>query len=476
MSDDETPEENTGALTRRGLLKNGLAATASIAAIAATGAAIAQSNTSEPSGKRSTPARKFRAWVSRGEGRNRTTLQELTLRPIKGRQVVVRTEAASLCYFNVSTVLGMRPEVDPKSVPPAMRAFQEKANSMAIIQGHGGVGIVEAVGPEVRRVKVGDRVCVSGTPQCGVCYQCLRGRSDMCQFLGPAQVPGNLTQIAQMRDGTPVHANSEIGGLAELMVTYEEWVVPVASKASAAELGMVCSCVSVAGLGATTSQGTATLLPGSTAAVMGCGPLGLSAVQGARIAGASTIIAVDPISARREVARKLGATYVLDPNAEGDRLVAKVQEISMRANPSVWGGGRTAGMMLGGAGADFVVEAVGADWIAPKSEAGPDPTGVLPMRQAYDMVAGGGHLVTTGLPSGAISFPAALFSIGGRTHHAGQAGGCSPLRDIPRFVSLLDSGKFDAKTMLTSVVPFDRVVEAYEDVAYRMTVFAIMTV
>ena len=117
---------------------------------------------------------------------------------------------------------------------------------MALIQGHGGVGVVEAVGPEVRRVQVGDRVCVSGTPQCGACYQCLRGRADMCQFLG-RQGPDDLVAMADMRDGTPVYANSHIGGLAELMVTFEEWVVPVVTKATAADLGMVCSCVAVAG-------------------------------------------------------------------------------------------------------------------------------------------------------------------------------------------------------------------------------------
>ncbi len=199
------------------------------------------------------------------------------------------------------------------------------------IQGHGGVGVVEAVGPEVKRVQPGDRVCVSGTPQCGACYQCLRGRSDMCQFLG-RQGPNDLVPIADMRDGTPVYANSHIGGLAELMVTFEEWVVPVFTKASAADLGMVCSCVSVAGLGTTTSQGLAAIAPGSIVAVVGCGPLGLSAVQGARIAGASTIIAIDPIRARRDVALKVGATHVLDPNVDVDKLVEKVRALSNGPN------------------------------------------------------------------------------------------------------------------------------------------------
>jgi Zn-dependent alcohol dehydrogenase len=92
------------------------------------------------------------------------------------------------------------------------------------------------------------------------------------------------------------------------------------------------------------------------------------------------------------------------------------------------------------------------------------------------MCAPGGHIVTTSLPVGTISFPAAIFSIGGRTHHAGQAGGASPLRDIPRFVEMLEKGQYDAKSLTTSVVPIERVLEAYEEVAYRTTVTAIMRI
>ena len=178
----------------------------------------------------------------------------MRLRPITGRQVVVRTEACNLCYSNVGAVLGIQP------APPATRAATPvngglagaNTNDMALIQGHGGVGVVEAVGPEVRRVQVGDRVCVSGTPQCGSCYHCLRGRADVCQLLG-RNLAGDLVPVADLRDGTPVFSNSHIGGLAELMITFEEWVVPVVTKATAVDLGMVLSCVSVAGLGATTS-------------------------------------------------------------------------------------------------------------------------------------------------------------------------------------------------------------------------------
>jgi S-(hydroxymethyl)glutathione dehydrogenase/alcohol dehydrogenase len=464
--------------TRRDLLKAGIAA-ASGMAIAPHDSALAQSKAPSVVTKQ-----RFRGWVSRGTGTGRTTLHDLTLRPISGRQVVVRTEATNLCYSNIGAVLGIQPNIAPppptvtsaNPPPPAAAAPTGfgRLNQMALIQGHGGVGVVEAVGADVRRVQVGDRVCVSGTPQCGACYQCLRGRADMCQFLG-RQGPDDLVAIADMSDGTPVFANSHIGGLAEKMVTFEEWVVPIFTKAPAVELGMVCSCVSVAGLGATTSQNVALVEPGSTVAVVGCGPLGLSAVQGARISGASTIVAIDPIRARREVAVATGATHVLDPNVEGTRLVERVREFSSGPGNRLWAGGRNAGGLLGGAGADFVVEAVGADAVPPKLEAGPDPTGILPLRQAYEMTASGGHIVTTSLPRGTLSLPAVLFTIGGRTHHAGQAGGCNPMRDIPRFVELLDKGQFNAKALATSVVPLEKMLDGYQEVAYRTTVTAIMT-
>jgi S-(hydroxymethyl)glutathione dehydrogenase / alcohol dehydrogenase len=415
-------------------------------------------------------SRKFRGWVSRGYGPGRTTLEELTLRPIGARQVLVRTEAASLCYSNTGAVLGLQP-APPAGARPSPFA---RLNDMALIQGHGGVGIVEAVGAEVRRVRVGDRVCVSGTPQCGACYPCLRGHSDMCQFLG-RQGPDDLVAMADMRDGTPVYANSHIGGLAELMVTFEEWTVPVFTTAPAVELGMVLSCVGVAGLGATTSHSVALVEPGSTVTVVGCGPLGLSAIQGAGLSGAARIIAIDPIRARRELALKIGATHVLDPNAEGDKLVDRVRELSNGPNTRLWSGGRDTGALLGGAGADFVIEAVGADQAKPKLESGPDPTGIAPLRQAYEMTAAGGHIVTTSLPRGMLSLPAVMFTIGGRTHHAGQAGGCSPMRDIPRFAKMLESGKFDAKSLVTRVVRIEDMRAAYEEVLYRTTVFAIMT-
>jgi len=422
-------------------------------------------------------ARKFRGWVSQGDGPGRTKLQEMTLRPLTATQVLVRTEATNLCYSNAGAVLGLQP-APPAGAPvpasPIAITGTRRINDMAVIQGHGGIGVVEAVGPAVRRVAVGDRVCVSGTPQCGSCYHCLRGRSDMCQFLS-AIGPDDLVPIADLRDGTPVYENSHIGGLAEYMVSPEEWVVPLFSKADTVELETVCSCTSVAGLGATTSQGLASISPGSAVAVVGCGPLGLSAVQGARIAGASVIISIDPVRARRDVALRVGATHALDPNTESD-LVARVRQITTWPSDRLWSGGRNPAGRRPGSGADFVVEAAGAETVRPRVEAGPDPTGILPMQQAYQMCALGGHLITTSLVRGNITLPGNLFSIGGVTHHAGQAGGASPMRDLPRFARMLESRQFDSKSLASVIVPLEGMLEAYEQVAYRTTVLAIMKV
>jgi S-(hydroxymethyl)glutathione dehydrogenase / alcohol dehydrogenase len=450
------------AISRRRVIREGVAAaSAALAAAPAFGQAPAVVS-----------QRRFRGWVGRGVGPGRTTLREVTLRPISGRQVVVRTEACNLCYSNAGAVLGL---TQPAAITGTNAGGRNIAD-MAVIQGHGGVGVVEAVGPQVRRVRVGDRVCVAGTPQCGSCYQCLRGRADVCQFLSRIG-PADLTAIGDLRDGTPVYENSHIGGLAELMVTWEEWIVPVFSNAPAADLGMICSCVAVAGLGATVSGTLARIPPAATVAVVGCGPLGLSAVQGARIAGASRIIAIDPVKTRRDLALKLGATHVLDPNVEGDRVVERVREMSMEGGPGdrYWAGGRDTGGRRSGSGADFVVEAAGAATVTPKVEAGPDPTGVLPMQQAYQMCATGGDVITTGLARGNITLPGVLFAIGGISHHGGQYGGANAMRDIPRFVELMEQGQFDVKSLATRVVPLERMLEAYEEVVYRTTITAIMT-
>src|SRR6185295_52021 len=132
----------------------------------------------------------------------------------------------------------------------------------------------------------------------------------------------------------------------------------------------------VAGLGAALSPSLAPVEPASAVAVVGCGPLGLSAVQGARIAGATTIIAIDPVRARRDAALRVGATHVLDPNVDPNNLNLRVKELTTWPTDRLWSGGRNPAGRRPGAGADFVIEAAGAEQFTPKVERGNDPTGI----------------------------------------------------------------------------------------------------
>src|SRR5688572_28754682 len=140
----------TPGFSRRGLLKKGAAAAAAGAALAAgggTGASAAQGQAPAV-----VTGRTFQAWVSRGTGPKRTTLQDVKMRPVTGRMVVVRTEASNLCYSNVGVVLGIQ-AAPPDGVPAPTNAAAvggtlSRTDGMALIQGHGGVGVVEAVGPE----------------------------------------------------------------------------------------------------------------------------------------------------------------------------------------------------------------------------------------------------------------------------------------------------------------------------------------
>jgi S-(hydroxymethyl)glutathione dehydrogenase/alcohol dehydrogenase len=277
--------------------------------------------------------------------------------------------------------------------------------------------------------------------------------------------------IGELADGMPVHQHNNTGGFAQLMITYDWYCVPAFTKASASELAML-GCVGATGLGAVT-----TFVPvdfGSSVAVLGAGPVGLSAIQGARIQGAAKIIAIEPVRARRELALRLGATVALDPNVEGNGLVAKVRELCKEAATRKLLGGRDRTANSDSSGADFVIATVGADFAQPAVERGPDPTGLQPTRQAWEMTRAGGRLVTLGIPRGDISLPAGAWSNRGRIHHAGQYGGVNAKSDVPRFVQLIDMGKFDAKALVTSTYPLDRSKEAFQAVADRTTVGAVV--
>jgi len=427
--------------TRRSILRKG--------ATAAAGGVALQANRVAGQTRGSSAGRKFRAFVRYRTG---AQVEDLTLLPIQPREVVIRTQASAVCYTIVGQVLGTNNTARP-SIP-----------------NHSGMGVVEEIGPLVKRVQVGDRVIIPGTPQCGQCYHCLQGRSDWCQFLSTA--PAHA--MAEMPDGTPVFETGALGGLSELMVVAEEYCCPVFTDVPAAEL---CLLGDTAGTGLAAGHNLAEIQPGWDVVVLGAGPVGMGAIQSARIAGAAQIIAVEPIRYRREVALKVGATLALDPIAEGNGLVDKIRELCKGKTDRRFAGGRAWGDDLFAVprGPDFTIEAVGGDQFPPKVERGPDPTGILPLRQAWEFTRAGGHIVTLGFGQrGDVSFPASSFANRGRTFHAGQQGGLNMMRDLPRYVRLIEKGLFDAKSLVTATYPLERAKEAVQAVADRTTLGAVV--
>jgi S-(hydroxymethyl)glutathione dehydrogenase/alcohol dehydrogenase len=424
------------------MLRRGAVAAAGSAAFAQQ--SNAQQGGAQQPGPRATDiaGRKFRALVRYHSG---VAVEELKLLPLQPRDVLIRTQASVCCYSLTPFVLGTRNYPEP------------------VIMNHSGMGVVEAVGPMVKRVQPGDRVIVAGTPQCGQCYQCLQGRPDWCAFL--AEV--DLHPVAERFDGTKVQPMSGLGGVAEQMVVAEEYTCPVFTDLPAAELALLADA---GGTGLSACRNLVSVEPGWDVVVLGAGPVGLSAIQGARIAGAGQIIAVEPVKTRREVALKVGATMALDPNAEGNNLVAKIRDLCKPRTNRKFSGGAAA---RGGIGPDFVIEAVGGDQFPPKVEVGPDPTGILPIRQAWEMVRMGGHIVTHGIgQKGEVSFPAPFFCISGKTFHAGQQGGLHMMRDLPRYVKLMEKGLFDAKAIVTNTYSLDQARDAFQAVADRTIVGA----
>jgi S-(hydroxymethyl)glutathione dehydrogenase/alcohol dehydrogenase len=436
-------------VTRRALLKKGTAALGGAAFL--TGEASPSQNRAPAVQRGTNSGRPFRALVRHGTG---IDVQELRLLPIQPRQVLVRTQAAAPCY---TVVWG-----GALAVTPAQRVY---------VPNHCGFGVVEEIGPDVKRVQIGDRVVVAGTSQCGVCSQCLHGRADYCQFtFGGDDFPA----FAEMQDKTPVFTEAGIGGLSELMAVYEEYCVPVFTDLPAAEL---CLLGDQLGSGFSAGHSLVRFEAGSDVVVFGAGPVGVGAIQAGRIASAGQVIAVEPVRYRREFALKMGATTVLDPLAEGDGIVERIRELCKGPTDRRFAGGNSYSKSFGSVmsrGADFVVEAAGVEVVPPKVERQPDPTNVKTVRQAWDCTRMGGHVMLMGLTLQEVPFPGVQLALLGRTIHPGQQGGLHIMRDIPRYVKLMEKGHLDAKSMITKTYGVSDMRQAVQDTADRTIITGVI--
>lgn len=248
-------------------------------------------------------------------GMTHPELDDIDIDLPREHEVLVRVVACGLCHSDlhfmesrnqpVSVGLYGRSLNERMQPGPAERRREEAAAAM-IVMGHEPCGIVEAVGSEVRGLRKGDRVIGAGISHCGKCRQCVAGNVHLC-LNQPRRHPSDKPRLS--KNGERISQFANLGGFAEMLLAHETSLVKIGDDvpfASAAILG----CSIATGTGA--ALNTARVTPGSTVAVFGCGGIGLSVIQGSRIAGAARIWAVDVIDLKLEMARKFGATDTLN--------------------------------------------------------------------------------------------------------------------------------------------------------------------
>src|SRR5919107_896407 len=219
------------------------------------------------------------------------------------REVLVRTVAAGLCHSDLHFMEG-KYNHDSPTVP-----------------GHEAAGVVEAVGDDVTHVKPGDHVIGCLSIFCGRCEYCLSGRPVLCDRQGLEREDDQPPRLS--RDGAPIHQFLRLSAFAEMMLVHENTLVKIRDEMPLDRAALI-GCAVTTGLGAVFN--TARVTPGSTVAVIGCGGVGLNAVQGAWIAGASRVIAIDMMPWKLDLAREFGATDTI--NASDGDAVAQVLELT----------------------------------------------------------------------------------------------------------------------------------------------------
>ena len=323
-----------------------------------------------------------------------------------GREVLVRTVATGMCHSDLHVI-------DGQSRFPLDRPM---------VMGHEGAGIVEAVGSEVTTLRPGDHVvaCLSGF--CGSCAQCLGGHPNLCVGGAVARPESGPARISQK--GQPFRTFTGIGSDAERMLLHENSLVKIDPDLPL-DLASIVGCGVLTGVGA--ALRTSGLQAGQTVAVFGCGGVGLSIVQGARIGGASRIIAVDQFESKREMATRVGATHFV--NSSQDDPVKAIRALT------------------GGAGVDHSFEAVGNAKL---------------VRQAIESLGIRGTATIVGVlpPDATIEFP--WMAIRPECKVQTSRMGSNQFRtDIPRYLDFYRQGRLLLDEMVTRRGRLEDINEAF---------------
>lgn len=336
-------------------------------------------------------------------------IEDVTLDPPKAGEVRVKVAAAGVCRSDLHFMKG------------------EAVIAVPAVLGHEGSAVVAEVGPGVTRVAPGDHVILSFVPYCGHCRSCLTGRANLCDT--------HLATGASMFDGTRrLHGagGKELAHMGKVACFAEEAIVP---ETGCIKIDPSFPLPQAALIGCSVTTGVGSVLfnakpdPGCSAVVIGCGGVGLNVLQGLRLAGASTIIAVDVNDAALEFAGRFGATHTI--NARAEDVVKRAKEIT-------------------GGGADYGFEAYGGG-----------ETSV----QAFDSVRKGGTAVIVGLAPMQERIPIDPVALvrQEKTLKGSYYGTARPSLDFHKMVDLYTQGRLDVDGLITRTYSLDQINEAYEE-------------
>jgi S-(hydroxymethyl)glutathione dehydrogenase/alcohol dehydrogenase len=332
-------------------------------------------------------------------------VQELELDPPKAGELLVRMAASGVCHSDLHVALGIHPTALP------------------VVLGHEGAGVVEDVGPGVAGLAPGDHVLLTWLPYCGHCRPCARGWPNRCEntLWYDATLEDGTCRFH--RDGEPVH-HMNTSSFAERSVVPARTAIKVDPDLPLTELALM-GCGVMTGVGA--ALNTAHVRPGDTVAVVGCGGVGLNVVQGARIAGAAVIVAVDVVPSKLELARELGATHAVDASAVDP--VEAVRELVP-------------------GGVDHAFEALGR----PQT-----------IETTLGLTGRGGQAVLIGMapPDARIPLDALTMTIEERCVRGSWYGSSVPLRDFPLLIELYRDGRLRLDPLITECT-LDDVNEAFD--------------
>jgi S-(hydroxymethyl)glutathione dehydrogenase/alcohol dehydrogenase len=336
-------------------------------------------------------------------------VEELELDPPGPGEVLVKMVATGVCHSDLHVVTG-----------DLQRPFP-------VVLGHEGAGIIEALGPGVTAVAVGDHVVLTYLPACGKCRWCHTGQPNMCDL-------GALLRTGRMLDGTArLHTRdgTDVSNFLFVSTWATHSVVPEASLVKVPDyirLERVC----LLGCGFTTGFGAATnavhIRPGESATIVGCGGLGLAAIQGARSSGAGKIIAVDVHPEKLEMARKFGATHTVLNQHNVDDVVKQIMDIT-------WG-----------QGTDFTFEFVGFD------------QAMETLKIAFDALRKGGTMCLVGVGSSEfkeLPFDPYILAMWRKKVQGVLFGDAQFQWDIPKYVRLFEEGRIDLDGIVTKDFKLD---------------------